>query len=89
MSNEEIISEINVILIDEFEIEEGNINPNANILEVLKIDSLDLVDLVVLIERKFGFKVQSEDFADIKVLQDFYTYVISKVTPKNNISEIN
>jgi acyl carrier protein len=82
MSNAEIIASINKILVEEFEIEEDTIVPSASIMEVLKIDSLDLIDLVVLIEKKFGFKVRSEEMAGIKNLQDFYDYIIRRLNEK-------
>jgi acyl carrier protein len=79
MENKEIISKVNDFLIDEFEIEEDQLIPTASLKETLEIDSLDYVDLVVIIERNFGFKVKGEDFATIKTLQDFYDYIISRV----------
>ncbi len=78
MENKEVISKVNDFLIDEFEIEEDQLIPTASLKETLEIDSLDYVDLVVIIERNFGFKVKGEDFATIKSLQDFYDYIISR-----------
>jgi acyl carrier protein len=78
MENQEIINKINDFLIDEFEIEEDQLIPSASLKETLEIDSLDYVDLVVIIEKNFGFKVKGEDFASIKSLQDFYNYIISR-----------
>ncbi|OFX22475.1 MAG: acyl carrier protein [Bacteroidetes bacterium GWA2_31_9b] len=76
MEKQEIITKINNFLIEEFELEENQLVPNASLKETLEIDSLDYVDLVVIIERNFGFKVKGEDFAFIKTLQDFYDYII-------------
>lgn len=78
MENKEIIAKINDFLIDEFELEEDQLIPTASLKETLEIDSLDYVDLVVIIERNFGFKVKGEDFATIKSLQDFYDYIINR-----------
>jgi acyl carrier protein len=78
MENKEIISKVNDFLIDEFEIDEEHLIPAASLKETLEIDSLDYVDLVVIIERNFGFKVKGEEFASIKTLQDFYDYIIQK-----------
>ena len=78
MENKEIINKVNDFLIDEFEIEEDQLIPTASLKETLEIDSLDYVDLVVIIEKNFGFKVKGEDFANIKTLQDFYDYIISR-----------
>lgn len=76
MENQEIIAKVNDFLIDEFELEEEQLVPTANLKETLEIDSLDYVDLVVIVEKNFGFKVKGEDFANIKTLQDFYEYII-------------
>ena len=61
MENKEIINKVNDFLIDEFELEEEQLIPTASLKETLEIDSLDYVDLVVIIERNFGFKVKGED----------------------------
>ena len=79
MENKDIINKVNDFLIDEFELEEDQLVPTASLKEALEIDSLDYVDLVVIIERNFGFKVKGEDFAEIKILQDFYDYIIKRV----------
>ena len=82
MTNEEIIERINGFLVEEFEVEEEKISPDANLRETLELDSLDYVDLVVIIESNFGFKVVAEDFITIVTFQDFYNYVNRKVEEK-------
>lgn len=79
MVREEIIEKINKLLSEEFEVEEETITPEANILEALNIDSLDLVDLIVLIEKNFGFKVENEEMGSIKTMQQFYDYAIRRI----------
>ncbi len=79
MSNEEIIEKINGFLVDEFEADINLITPEASLKETLDLDSLDFVDLVVVIENNFGFKAKGEDFVNIKTFQDFYDYIIQKV----------
>ncbi len=79
MSNQEIIEKINGFLIDEFEADAGLITPEASLKETLDLDSLDFVDLVVVIENNFGFKAKGEDFVNIKTFQDFYDYIIQRV----------
>lgn len=82
MTNQEIIDIINGFLVEEFEVEENVIEPNANLVETLELDSLDFVDLVVIIESNFGFKVVADDFTDIKTFQQFYDYIIKRVAEK-------
>lgn len=79
MDRNEVIAKINEFLIDEFEVSEDRIIPEANLMQTLEIDSLDLVDLVVIIEKTFGFKIKGEDFAGIKTFNDFYEFIINKL----------
>ncbi len=81
-SNEEIIGTINEFLVEEFETDALKITPEANLKEVVELDSLDYIDLVVVIENNFSFKVKPEDFAAITTFQDFYDYIISRVNSK-------
>ena len=76
MQNEEIIEKINTFLADEFEIDADKMLPEANLRETLDLDSLDYIDLVVVIESNFQIKVKPEDFINIVTFQDFYDYVI-------------
>ena len=82
MTHEEIIRKINEFLVEEFEVDAAKIQPDANLRETLELDSLDYVDLVVIIESNFGFKVVAEDFIDIQTFQNFYDYVNRKVEEK-------
>ncbi len=79
ISTDELISKVNAFLVDEFEVDPQSITPEANLKDTLSLDSLDYVDLVVVIESNFGFKVKGEDFINIKTFQDFYNYINSKV----------
>ena len=85
MAEGEIIKTINNFLVSEFEVEEAKIIPEANLRETLDLDSLDYVDLVVVIESNFGIKVKAEDFVEIHTFQDFYNYCKKKVEEKSTI----
>ena len=82
MEKLEIVGKINQFLVEEFEVEPGKIVPEANLRETLELDSLDYIDLVVVIESNFGFKVKPEDFLSIATFQDFYDYVERQVGEK-------
>jgi len=79
---DEIIGKVNDFLVEEFEVDASKITPEANLKEVLELDSLDYIDLVVVIESNFSFKVKPEDFTNISTFQDFYDYIISRVNTK-------
>jgi len=78
MSKEEVVNVVNGFLIEEFEIEPETLEPHAVLQEALDLDSLDYVDLIVVIEDNFGVKVTGEDFKQIKTLDEFYNLICSK-----------
>lgn len=79
MKREEIIAKIISFMSEEFEVDPSAIQPDGNLMQTLDLDSLDLVDLVVIIEKNFGFKVEAKDFVNIKTFNDFYDYVCNKL----------
>jgi acyl carrier protein len=79
---EPIINRINGLLSEEFEVDIIRMLPAANIRQVLDLDSLDYIDLVVVVENNFSIKVKPEDFINIISFQDFYTYIISRISSK-------
>jgi acyl carrier protein len=81
---DQIIERINMYLAEEFEVDLADIKPELPLKETLDLDSLDYVDLVVIIEGNFGFKVKQEDFTSIVTFQDLYNYVSQKTTETAN-----
>jgi len=75
MAKQEIIDKVNRLLTEEFEIDAALLTPEASLKDDLEIDSLDFVDIVVLIDSEFGFKPQTEDMKKVKTLQDFYDFI--------------
>lgn len=79
MERKEIEERVKEFLIEDLEIEEENIKPEALLKDDLGIDSLDFVDIVVIVEKKFGFKIKPEEMTGVKTLKDFCDYIESKV----------
>jgi len=79
MTRTEIEEKVKAFLIDDLEIEEENIFPEAKLKEDMGIDSLDYVDIVVIVEKNFGFRIQAQEMANVKTLSQFYDYIESKV----------
>ena len=79
MTRTEIEEKVKAFLIDDLEIEEENIFPEAKLKEDMGIDSLDYVDLVVIVEKNFGFKIKPEEMTTVKTLSQFHDYIQSKV----------
>ena len=79
MAITELIQKINEKLSEEFEIDIELIQPDAPLMQTIELDSLDLVDMVVLVEHNFGFTLKAQDFIGIKTFQDFYDFIDSRV----------
>ncbi len=79
MNRKEIEEKVKEFLIEEMEIDEDKIAPDAKLKDDMGIDSLDFVDIVVIVERNFGFKIKPEEMAGVITLSDFCDYIESKV----------
>ncbi len=66
-------------MIDELEIDEDKIHDDAKLKDDLGIDSLDFVDIVVIVENNFGFKIKPEEMSGVVTLKDFCDYIEGKV----------
>jgi acyl carrier protein len=75
MKREDIILTTKQFLSDEFEVDVALIQPENNLQQTLDLDSLDYVDLVVVIEANLGIKPTAEDFKTIETFNDFYDMV--------------
>ena len=80
MTRSEIEEKVNAFLVDDLEIEEENIYPESRLKEDMGIDSLDYVDIVVIVEKNFGYKITNpSEMTAVKTLSQFYEYIDSKI----------
>ena len=79
MEREELIERINEALAEEFEVEVSDITPDADIKEVLALDSLSLVDMVALIENMFGVKLKGQEIVSIKTFGSLYDFIYERL----------
>ena len=79
MSRQEIKEKVRAFLIDDLEIDEEKISDDATLKEDMGIDSLDFVDIVVIVEKNFGFKIKPEEMTGVTTLRQFCDYIEGKV----------
>ena len=80
MTRSEIEEKVNAFLVDDLEIEEENIYPESRLKEDMGIDSLDYVDIVVIVEKNFGYKITNpSEMTTVKTLSQLYDYIESKI----------
>lgn len=75
MSIEEINEKVKNFLVEDLEIEEEKIEGGARLKEDLGIDSLEVVDVVVLVEDQFGYKMKPEDFKELHTMDQFTKFI--------------
>lgn len=71
---EEIIN----LIASTLEISKDMINENTNLTKDLDLESLDLVDLVVAFEEKYGIEVLDEDIKNLQTVKDIIEYIEKK-----------
>jgi len=83
MLDPENVGRVNGVMADEFELQDDMLRPDAALYEELGLDSLDSVDLVVALEKAFGFKVvrteDEERIRAIRTMSDLYGFVEYKL----------
>ena len=79
MTRQEIEQKVRDFLIEDLEIDEERIADDARLKEDMGIDSLDFVDIVVIVEKNFGFKIKPEDMVGVTTLSEFCDYIEKKV----------
>ena len=70
-----IIEIVNRVLEEEFEIDGELLKPEALLYEDIGLDSLDAVDLIVMVDKELGVRIEEEDARSIKTLEDVYKII--------------
>jgi Acyl carrier protein len=84
MTRDEIVKTVNDSLCEEFELELSAMKPEANFFTDLGLDSLDAVDMVIVLEQAFKVKLRTNyEVGKIITLNDLYNY-IEELTQKND-----
>lgn len=82
MDKEEIIKTINNLLEQEFEINETLITPDSHLKDDLGLESLDFVDIAVLVKKEFGITLRGEEVTEIITMQNLYDYIFNYIQKK-------
>ena len=73
--NEEIFDQLKEIIVDELDIDGSEIKPESVLLSDLDINSLELMNLVMVVEEKYNVFLDEERLRDIKTVGDVVSYV--------------
>ena len=75
MIRQEIINQVNSLLEEEFEVEQSEFAPDANLKETLGLDSINLVDLIALVQLTYKITIPVEDLKKIETFNSLYDYI--------------
>ena len=75
MTREEIIKQVNSMLAEEFEIDESEFAPEASLKETLQLDSINLVDLIALVQMTYKITIPVSDLHQIQTFNNLYDYI--------------
>ena len=79
MTDEQIIAKADAALAEEFELNPEKMTPEARFREELDLDSLDAVDMVIVLEKTFSIKIgRDPKIMSIRTIEDMHNYIIAK-----------
>ncbi len=76
MTEEEIEKKVNEVFEESFEISPDRLKPEMQIFDDLGLDSLDIVDLIVALQKKFKVQIRDDErVRQIRKLEDIYRFI--------------
>ena len=75
MTRQEIIEQVNSLLSEEFEVEQSEFTPDASLKETLQLDSINLVDLIALVQVTYKITIPVNELKQIQTFNDLYDYI--------------
>lgn len=79
MNQTEITQILTNALVELFEIEPERITLQTSLYEDLEIDSIDAIDLIDYIKRQTGYRLQADDFRNVRTVNDVVAAVMTKM----------
>ena len=71
----DVFEKVKKILCDQLDLEEEQVTEEAEVIEDLGADSLDIVDLVMTLEEGFDTEIPDEDIENLKTVGDIVKYI--------------
>ena len=88
MNREDIVHAVNSIFMDRFEFEESELTPEKRLFQDLNLDSLDIVDMIVGLQQKFGIMLrENKDIRNVATMGDVYALFEKLVAEHPEIEE--
>lgn len=79
MNKEELMERIKEIIADKLGVDIDEVTDDADLIDDLDADSLDLVDLAMAIEDEFGVTIADEELEKIRTVRDIFKELYEKI----------
>ena len=76
MTKDEVYTKLKEVLVNEFDINEADIKPEANIVTDLDLDSIDAVEMIVKMKPYLNDKIEPEVFKSVKNVEDVVNILV-------------
>ena len=73
---------LKTMLVDELSVNEADIKPEAELVNDLGINSLELADLVLLCEERFGIEISDDEVREFLTVGDVAEYLEKNAAEK-------
>lgn len=78
MTRDDVVALTNKVFEDSFEIDANRLVPEARIFDELGLDSLDIVDLIVALQKQFKVQIREDErVRAIRTLDDIYNFILT------------
>ena len=72
------------VVVEQLGVDAKDVTPEKSFVEDLNADSLDLTELIMTFEEKFGFEITEEEAEKLKTVGDVIAYVQSRKTTESS-----
>jgi acyl carrier protein len=79
MSREEILAQLKPVVAEQLGVDESEVREDASFTEDLNADSLDLVELIMSLEEKFGLQISDEDAEKLTTVGESVDFISEHV----------
>lgn len=80
MSNDELVQKVKDIIAESLGVKKAEVVSSASFIDDLNADSLDIVELVMTIEKEFDIEIPDDEAEKIRTVQDAIDYIVSHVS---------
>lgn len=75
MERDEIMEKVKAVIVEQLNVDEGDVVEDASFIDDLGADSLDIVELVMALEEEFGISIPDEEAENIKTVGDAIAFI--------------